>query len=523
MTNTRPRLTTHNKAKTAGTTQRSEDRQQRPRLSANNKKALDQGTAGAVLLSRRSFADYMEREREVAIKNWYDRGGEWFVEWLKNDHRTQGGGKLHWREPFQEEFCLLMGNPWMENVLIEKSAQMGYTEILIALSGFGAAKLRIPIGFGFEQQSKMNDIVPRLQQAFDFVEPIQKIRNLYKTATGRKDTDSKIRKLTIGGIDLTFFYASTSGTKKSKSASKDGRAASSERQAASGLSSFTCYMLIADEIELWPDGVIEVAQKRMQASYLPTKPFRGGSTPGHEGGTLDAQMRSCRYLFQWYFSCPHCKTNQFLDFFGNMLKPVQVEEDGIAEIMYVDMTGKPIDWFCRDASTPESKVDTAYIGCQCCEKEVTPEDMTGGAFLCTHTGKALRDVCDQTVEDQEAIYDKIGLRLPRLASFLFRPGENMKKLVDSRNPADELQQRFGKCISIGMGKINLSRIMSCVGLPLPPELEARKPDYITMGVDQGVAHNWGIIQEWYLPDGKVPGVRWKEAHKKTIWFGRFRG
>ena len=536
MTQARPRLTT--KAKAATTPKRKaakkkEQAEERPRLLATNKRALDQGTAGAVLLSRRSFAEHMEEAREAAIETWYERGGEWFIEWLEEEHRTQMGGKLHWREPFQKEFCLLMGNPWLENVLIEKSAQMGYTEILIALAGFGAARLRIPIGFGFEQQSKMNDIVPRLQQAFDFIEPIQRIRNVYKLATGRKDTDSKIRKLTIGGIDLTFFYASTSGTKKSKDAGKDGRAASSERQAASGLSSFTCFMLIADEIELWPDGVIEVALKRMQASYLPTKPFRGGSTPGHEGGTLDAQMRTCKYVFQWYFGCPHCGTNQFLDFFGNMLKPIEVEEDGISEIMYVDMTGKPIDWFCHDKSEPEvycrdakdkdAKVKTSYIGCQHCQQVITPEDMMSGMFLCTHTGRSLMDVCNETVENQEAIFDKVGLRLPRLASFLFKPAENMGKLIDSRNPADELQQRFGKCISIGMGKINLTRIMSCVGLPLPDELLGKKPDYITLGVDQGVAANWGIVQAWYLADGKKPELRWKEARKQTLWFGELFG
>ena len=527
MTQNRPRLTTQSKeAFPKKTPKKKKVDENRPRLLAINQRALDLGTASAVLTSRRSFAEQMENARENAIDTWYKRGGEWFVEWLREDHRTQTGGKLHWKEPFQEEFCLLMGNPWLEKVLIEKSAQMGYTEILIALAGFGAARLRIPIGFGFEQQSKMNDIVPRLQQAFDFVEPIQRIRTHYKKATGRKDTDSKIRKLTIGGIDITFFYASTSGTKKSKASGTNGKAAQSERQAASGLSSFTCFMLIADEIELWPNGVIEIALKRMQASYLKTKPFRGGSTPGHEGGTLDAQMRSCRYLFQWYFSCPHCGVNQFLDFFGNMLRPMEVEEDGIADIMYVDMTGKPIKWFHRDESDPpdtDQMIKTAFIGCQHCEKEITPHDTSIGYFLCTHTGKTLKEVCDETVVNQEAIFDKVGLRLPRLASFLFNPVENMRNLLDSQNPADELQQRFGKSISIGMGKINLSRIMSCVGLPLPPELAEQKPDYITMGVDQGVANNWGIVQAWWLSEGKTPELRWKDAHKKTLWFGEVNG
>lgn len=468
---------------------------------------------------RLDFSVQQALERQSGIDLWYRLGGDMFLQWAKSHYRRSNGEPLHWIEPTQEEFYLLMGNPWIEFLVVEKPSQVGFTESLIAMLGFILAEVKIPCGQGFEAERKLRELVPRIQSTFDFIDRIQAVRRSRRAATGRKDTDHKERKMTVGGVECTFWYAST--TTKNKQ----------ERQASSTLSSFPAWYQGADEIELYPEGVIDVAKKRMAASTLKTKPFRVGSTPGHEGGIVDSLVRSSLYFFQWRVRCPACGELQFLDGFGNLLQPVQQElDDGTVEERYVDVTGRPLKWFCHDDSTRRLRIDTAYIGCQHCGAELPevaiesiPQGGTG-EFVCVNTGAKLRDVCRELTLRQEPLHDSVALRLPRLASKLFSPAETIRDLMTSRNTADAIQQGLGRAITIGVGKISLPRLQRSSGLALPDWCQGRDPDLIVLGGDQGTAFNYAVRTEWYLPpDEPDPEVRWLGAHVVLRWWGHVYG
>lgn len=463
----------------------------------------------------------MTKIRKASTERWYKEGGYWFLSWAKKHYRTWTGELLRWDDPFLEEFCIIMGNPWFVSLYVEKSAQVGWSELGIAFTAFCLGALRVPTAYGVEQERKLGDMVgPRIQPALDNIAPIQKLKVDYKKSVGRKDTDTKQRQITVGGVLLTCFYASTSSGGKSKES--DGRG----RQAASGLSSFTAWVLAClDEIELWPSGALDVARQRQEASPLPTKPLRAGSTPGNEGGIVDSYSRSAKHLFQWEVRCPCCDRLQHLDPFGNLLLSVPVDEEGneveeSAEEEFIDIMGRPRKWFCHDPLRP---VDTAYVGCQHCGEELSKEAIAKGRFTCINSGIALRELHDQLLEQQSPLYDDVALRLPKLATARFSAPERIRRLITTRNPADEIQQGLGKAVSIGGGRINLTRLLRCVGRPYPPEA-AYWEEFTVIGVDQGMVGNWVVVCKFWVPEeGEDDEDRWYRAFGEIVSYQQLGG
>lgn len=497
------------------------------RYKAANQKAIDKhrdpGGQNKAMENRRRFSERLAKERLRAIDRWYREGGNWFINWVKTHYRRWSGEALIWKEPYQWEYYLLLGNPWIERVIVEKGSQVGFSESLIALDAFVLSAVRVPTGLGFEAERKLRDMVPRIQASFDHIEPIQQARSQRRAATGRKDTDYKERKITIAGVECTFFYTSTASKNRTQ-----------ERQASSAMSSFTAWVMLGDEIELWGPGTLDVATERQSACEMPTKPFRAGSTPGHEGGIVDTEVRNSGYLFMWRVQCSHCGEPQFLQPFGNLLKPVMAEaEDGTAEERYIDITGRPLDWFSRSTTQKladihttderQQKIETAFLGCSHCGTELDQATIATGHFACQNTGERLQELCDRALETQTAIVKAVALRLPRLASLFFNPAERIRKLLTTRNPTDQIQQGLGIAVTIGSGRISLPRLLSCVGMPLPEAFQTQAPDLIVLGVDQGLAHNWGMVQHWYLGTTGDSEQRWLNAHVQVVWWGEVLG
>jgi hypothetical protein len=493
--------------------------QTRMRLTASNNKAIARATDPGGIADRRKFAAQMTRVRKYSVERWYKEGGYWFLSWVKEHYRTWTGELLRWEDPFSEEFYLIWGNPWIVSIYAEKSAQVGFSEGGIAFTAFCLGALRVPTAYGVEQERKLGDMVgPRIQPALDNIAPIQKLKVDYKKSVGRKDTDTKQRQITVGGVLLTCFYASTSSGGKGG----DGRG----RQAASGLSSFTAWVLAClDEIELWPSGALDVARQRQEASPLPTKPLRAGSTPGHEGGIVDTYSRGAKYLFQWEVRCPCCDRLQHLDPFGNLLIAVPVDEEGnevaeSSETEFIDIMGRPRRWFHRE---PERPIETAFVGCLHCGGELSKEAIAQGRFTCINSGISLRELHDKLLKEQVPLYDDVSLRLPKLATARFSAPERIRRLIQTRNPADEIQQGLGKPVSIGGGRINLTRTLWCVGRPYPVQA-AQWEEYIVIGVDQGTVGNWVVVCKFWVPDdGEDDEDRWYRAFGEVVSYQHLGG
>lgn len=459
------------------------------------------------MAERLEFADRIEAERRENNERWYDEGGQLYIDWTKEFYRTYTGSHLSFDEPHVEEIYLIFGNPWFVRLVFEKAAQMGFTECMIAFSAFALAYLHIALGVGFETNAKSNEMVGlRIQPAFDFCPPIQELAQERRGVMGRGDVDNK-SSLTVGGVTANFFYGKLPGSS----------GAEDDRQAPSKLSSFTAQMILGDEYELWSRKVLDIVEKRMQASTLPTRPMRYGSTPGAEGGLVDTDVRLAEYLFQWFVVCPCCQTEQFLDPFGNFLKAVEIEVEGELEFAYIDPTARPLDWFHHD---PNKKRDTAYIGCSNpeCGAELTRETLDAGHFRCRKNNISLREVHAQVLKERNPI-ERAALRMPMLVSRKFDPVKSIKRLFNSVSPVDEIQQGLGKPASFSSGGIAYKRIEACIGLPLPT---TRKPDLVMLVMDVGRYGNPGQVLNWYYGEGETPEERWLNAHVEIVWYGKVK-
>jgi len=487
------------------------------RLKAKNITAISQASDPTGLKAKRTFAARAAQEQADGISAWYEQGGQVFLAWVQEHYRTWTGQPLDWDDPYMEELWIAFGHPWFEFVVCRKPGQVGFTELLIAFVAFSLAYVRVPSALGFEQAGKVRDIIaPRLQPSFKAIAPIQEIQHRYQEGVGRQDIDTKDRKVSVGGIPGTFFWASTSASAKK---TKTGN----ERQVSSSASSFTAFTACLDEIEGAPADFVDITKERQSRCTMRTNPLRAGSTPGPEGGVVDSLIQGGGYFFKWMVTCPKCGHQNLLDPFGNFVKPFLVtREDGEQEERYIDEVGRVQDWFCHDNSSLEQRINTAYVGCVKCEGELTRADINQGTYQCERTGVRLVEEVDRTLANQEAVINVVGIDIPRIATALFKPAVQVRKLVETRNALDALQQGLGLAASLVGGRIDLKRLRSCVR-PLPDHLRDREPDMITLGVDQGVAHHWGVVGFWYVPKARTPDLQWQQAHVYIPWWGHIIG
>jgi hypothetical protein len=477
-----------------------------------------QGTSDpARLKDKDEFAKQLARERTLNTGYWYKFGGKLFVQWAATHYRTNTGEELNWKEFYQEELYLIFGNPWVEKLTIQKPAQIGFSELLVCYAAFSTAFLRVPFGLGFEQQQKMYEMVgTRVQTAFDYITPVQNAGLERMDKIKRKDIDAK-NLMQVGGVPLHFFFGSTAKPTKNDHPSK--------RQAPSSLSSFTAWIIAADEIELWDPRSISIIPKRQNASPLPTKPFRSGSTPGPEGGVVDNIIETSRYCFEWKIRCPHCDHEQYVDVYGNFFRPYELEEDGVTETVYIDPEGKPYDWFhmAGDDGDLEDKIDSAYVGCQECGKPFTPSVMRSGHFECRNTREKLKEFCDRITKKRQAVHHSVSIIISKLCSWTFTPGERIRFSLSTENHVDDLQQNYGKAVSIGGGKISLRAILNCIQIEKKNPIKG-KPDLVVMGLDQGHAKNYIVVFGYYFPDrSKTDDQRWRQSTVKLLWYGAVAG
>ena len=444
-------------------------------------------------------------QQSEAIDRWYEIGGELFFQWAKEHYTLPTGAKLRWVEPFLPDYYRLIGEPRVRDAYVLKGAQVGYSESLFAFTGFFTVVLRLPLGFGFESQTKQHDMVStRIKVAFSYCQPIQELSNQYKQQMKLQDRDN-LNAITIGGVKISFFY----GKKAGNASNTPGR------QASSALSSFSACAIIADEYELWNTGILDVSRKRMEASILPSELVRAGSTPGHVGGIVDKSVSSCKYIFEWHVECPHCNFLQAISAFGNLLKPVNVMEHGKPVVCYLDKSGRPLDWYYADS---ENRRDTAYVGCRNCSGELSHDVIAQGSYQCSNTGITIKDFFHQC-RQSEQIVDRVAIKLPKLASVKFNASIRIKALFETDNPEDEVQQGLGLPFTVGVGKIQWEIFRECIGLSLPETLQNRKPDMVVAGIDQGKYGDLYVINAIYLSSDSSKELKWRNAHFQLLEYG----
>lgn len=484
-------------------------------------KAAEQNPQVA-LYRREGFAKRVQEDRKHAIAAWYERGDIEVIEWVDAHYKTHEGKNIAWDDPFLRPFYRAIGNPWLEKIFVEKPAQCGMTEAFIAMTAFCLARVRIPVGFGFEERNKQQKMSgERIQPALDFCAPIQQLQAERKKFTARQDIDNR-QSITVAGVTLNMYYA---GTKESV---KDQQ----NYQAPPQVRSMPLCINFSDEFGLQPPAIIQIIDARMARTELPTKMIRAGSTPSYEGSFADLKVQQAHYLFQWYCYCPHCHQAQFLDPFGNFLKEVELEEEGIKRKRYVSRTGRPLRWFHHSENPDgledwqikgealETAIESAYIGCKVCGEELPESDRFGGEFRDRYHDHSLEAFLDEVTRSQTKIFRPVGIRLPKLASYSFEPKERIRALIEGDKPEDEIQQGLGKPFTMGVGKITAAEILECRKIETPD----RDPDLITMGIDQGQAFNYAVAVRWWLDASqKSKELQWQRAQCEVFWYGELSG
>lgn len=500
------------------------------------KERYDKKAKSSYLVSvkaRQNFSDQLQIKQAQAITDWYRIGGEFFLEWVKAEYRTWDGHKMQFEDPFFEELILAIGNPWISKLVVQKGAQMGWTETCIALKAWLLTKIRIPCAFGVEQSNKLRDLVgPRFQLAFDKNLEMQKLINETKTITGRADIDTKDRNVTVAGVPLTFFYCKTAASARKNKQTGD------TREASSALSSFTSFFTTIDEGELIPIEVIEVLDSRSEGSFLPTRPVRVGSTPGGVGGTIDSLQKDAEFIFQWTITCPGCGKAQFLNPKGNLFKPVIENRDGRLITLYFDRTGRPMKWLSSapESATIKQKIQSAYIGCKYCSNCFSTEVLKSGAFYqnrdvhdfeSDEVGISLRNFMSDLTASQLPATGAVFIYLPKLASRFFNVVSKVGKLITNHNTAVVLQEEFGLVSEESGGQIAVDALKNCIGLGAPEWVGDRKPNYVVAGIDQGNSAHWLLIEEWYFKDIPKNTDHWEEAwldaYVKVVAWKRIAG
>ncbi len=424
------------------------------------------------------FAARSAKQRRNALKRWYKNGGEYLIEWAKLYYKTHDRASLDLSEKFYIDFLKLFGNPWVQTQITQKGAQVGFTEALILLTVFCLAELRIPCAYGVERQAKLRDIVgPRVQPVLKGSEVVQQICEEYKVI--QQDIDTKARNITVGGIPVTFFYATVASL-------------SQTREASSSLSSFTAWLAMVDEIELIPRKALEVVPGRMEASPLPTRPIRYGSTPGASGGTVDRLIKESGVLFKWNVTCDNCKTEQFLDPLGNLLKAVEVERAGRTESRYTDLLGRPVNWHCHDNTNLESRIKSAYVGCRHCNQPLG-ESVYHGEY---RWGTVSLDSFLAGLNSP--MTEPVGLLLPKLASSRFNPTEKIRHLMKNENVAVVFQEELGCVSDEANNKIPVEAILEAQQYEIPESKQENS--IVVFGIDQGIEFNWLIIIRYYFSE-----------------------
>ncbi len=475
----------------------------------------------------------MQTKQAEAIEVWYRIGGQFFLDWVRTEYRTWDGKKIRFDDPFFEELILAIGNPWISRLVIQKGAQMGWTETCIALKAWLLTVIRIPCAFGVEQSNKLRDLVaPRFQLAFDKNMEMQGLIHQTKLITGRPDIDTKDRNITVAGVPLTFFYCKTAASARKNKQSGDSR------EASSALSSFTSFFSTIDEGELIPIEVIEILDSRSEGSFLPTRPVRIGSTPGGAGGTIDCLQKDSKYIFQWLITCPDCGAQQFLNPKGNLFRPVTENRDGRQVTFYFDRTGRPVKWLTTAGKQDslDDLIKGSYIGCIYCSAKFDSQVLKQGGFyqnLDIHNttsdqvGISLRSFMDQLIQSQTQTDGTVFLYLPKLASRFFNVASKVSKLLKNHNTAVVLQEEFGLVSEESGGRIAVDSLKSCIGLAAPDWVGDRKPDLIVAGIDQGNSAHWLLIEEWYFPSIPDDPADWEEAwlhaYVKVIEWKRIAG
>jgi len=180
-----------------------------------------------------------------------------------------------------------------QDIVYMKAAQLGFSEMLLALAFFIADRMSKNVGYFFPAAGQLGDFVQmRVDPAIEHSEYLQGI-------TAR------------GGIEGRMKVADKMGLKRVRNAFVIFRGAQNDKQ----ITSVPLDAVILDEVDRFGEFSIPMIDKRMNNSELRWK--RAASTPTIRGKGIDLMMQGTT-KHQWHVQCKKCEKYQVLSYWKNI-------------------------------------------------------------------------------------------------------------------------------------------------------------------------------------------------------------
>jgi hypothetical protein len=292
----------------------------------------------------------------------------------------------------------------------------------------------------------------------------------------------------VVGASAIFTYASTNKTVSTQSTgARSGLAAAGARSV-----SVNADVLFMEERSQYPPGSADPLRYRLSASRLPMPIIRELGTPGGGQG-IEVELKDCDRHFYPHALCIECGHLQALNPFGCLLKPKEVSQS--EDLVYLSKSGRPLDWFHKDANDP---VESAFFGCSNCGSELHHHAVENAEMYCLQSGLSIRDYLDTLPEGIPNRVIKAAFHIspiPRQTRF-----NNAAKLIkdglEVLNTNDWCQQGLGWASTTKSEGVTRELVERAILAPAPN----RKPDLIVAGIDQGRQQDWLAIIKIWFPD-----------------------
>lgn len=418
--------------------------------------------------------------------------GEAFVEDCRKFGVTESESRTLDMSPgWFPRYLSIIGNLKINHTFTSGCSQSGKTLGHLLLATWFQTRIKLPFGWFYDSRENRDSNMP------DQFRPVcegwvKRMEKMLGLSVARKNDRKITGRYQVDGVTGIFSYASTS--KKIKS--RDGMAA-----AGGAAVSWTAHILFYEEKSQWAAGIDP--SSRLEASQIPSKPIRELGTPG-SGGGIERQMKSLDVNFYPYLEkCRNCGKGTFLDPKGCLLKPLtKIDASGKETIGYLSESGRPVEWWCRDANNP---IETAYIACPHCGSEIPTQDRIDATFRDRRPDNQPGIRSEEFLEKLPDKQLRVGIWISpllrntsyNLAVSLISDGFNMD------NPEDWQQQKLGHPSENQIGVITDEIIIPAIGAPIP----SGKPNLVVAGFDQGRSEDWGwVMKVWFPPGWESLGI-----------------
>lgn len=414
-----------------------------------------------------------------------------------NDLKTYGknefGDDLRWDEPGFEEILRLLADFRIARRYVSGSSQRYKTASCANVNAYMSQRAGLRGLWSFPKARTMEILVPKqhkpLLRNWAKVSGVTKITRDMLTSTAQFDV----------GLGSASFTHVNSG--------------SGEASAGTSSVAVTADFLFCEEASQSSHKDILPLYRRVDSSRIVARPVTWLGTPGGGGG-IEAKISDAPYEFWPHAKCPHCGHWSSLHPLGALLKSKQERaEDGTLITRWAHEDGLPLEWFCHDSEDP---IETAYVGCTQCAKEISDENRQNALFKCIKTGIFLHDFLTNVVPK---VWQEEQLEVGIWVGALSRPRKHLaREILRELSPEgieDWYQQRLGIPSSAMANSIPKEALMNaCIRPFFTPTQEEKSIRLI--GIDQGRSAWYGAVVEFIYNPLLPPDAMYTSAKRNIL-------